>query len=224
MITEKYGRIIFLHIPRTGGMSLRNVMDKVYGDRVSRLDPWCEAKTLPKISPAAQSKHAFYGHSIFGMHKVISGPTSYITILREPAARLLSEYRRNNYWKLGLTLKQFAERVHVAFGFDQIGDNLQVRMLAGVSRGEKIVESHVYQALGIIREYFAYVGFTERYSDLVHFLRTELCWQFAEVPHINASSKDAVRCSEEEIEELKSCEQLKYDYMLWKALQRRSNG
>lgn len=219
MITEKYGRIIFLHIPRTGGMSLRQIMDGVYG-RENIGHP----SVVGGLAEEDKSRSAFYGHFSFGLHRQL-GPiawlqTSYITIMREPGARLMSEYIRNKYReRLGLTPVQFAERVReVAYGWDKTGDNLQVRMLSGAAPGSTITMDHVYRALGIVREHFAYVGFTHRYDELVQFLRNELRWDFGEVPHINASAKYESLVSEEEAEDLRMSPRLKFDYMLWRSL------
>lgn len=205
--------LIFLHIPRTGGMSLRNTMNKVYGVRnIGR--PWWGTHVNEPVPREVRQKAAWYGHFHFGLHAHIGRPgIKYITILREPTERVLSEYKRNRYrerygWKpIDLVRSDDSQAVALA------GNNLMVRMLSGSNPDTQLDSSHVRLAIENIQNHFLFVGFTHRYNELENFVRNNLGWPIESMPHDNKGCDEPV--SNEEIKELKDSEELQLDYKLW---------
>ena len=211
--------IIFLHIPRTGGMSFRKIMDQVYGSENIGRCWWGDHAGKP-IDEKDKNKSAWYGHFKFGLHTQLKDPdTKYLTILREPSARLVSEYLRNGYReKFGWTPKQFAENVSQAFGWDNYGDNLQVRMISGAEKGELITRLHVYRAIENIRNHFVHVGYSSQYNDLIDFVKEKLEWNVISVPSVNKGPGGSITI--QELNELRKCDQLQFDYEFYAALRR----
>jgi hypothetical protein len=209
-------RPIFLHIPRTGGMSLRSVFDEVLGrENVGR--PWWGTHAGEPLNHEQRSKKAWYGHFRFGLHRFIGPDARYITILREPTQRFLSEYHRNHYReRKGLTPLQLISNLSQCHGYDNVGDNLQVRMLAGLPNDAVVESKHVALALKNLRKHFDFIGYTDSYERVFDYLRHSMGWRFSPV-HINSGPSDRPLL-EGEYEELKECPQLRYDYMLWRAL------
>lgn len=207
--------IIFLHIPRTGGISLRKTMDKVYGvGNIGR--PWWGTHVEEPINKETREKAAWYGHFHFGLHSHIGRPVKYITILREPVERILSEYKRNRYrerygWTpLDLVRSDDKNAIVLA------GNNLMVRMLSGSNPNTRLDGKHVGVALENLRNHFIFIGFTHRYSDVEAFVCEQLGWPIESIPHENRGLPGEV--SDAEIEQLRNSPELELDYALWYTL------
>ena len=207
-------RLIFLHLPRTGGMSVRNVMEQVFGhDNVGR--PWWGDHAGEELTEEDKEKKAWFGHFRYGLHKWLGKDVRYFTMLRHPVDRFVSEYCRNQYrTKFGFTPVQLAQNLNKCFGFDGYGDNLQVRLLAGETRETRINSSHVERALENL-DRFVHVGFYDQYERTIEFFRS-LGWKFEPV-HINAG-KHPKDVTEDEMIALRSCPQLQHDIALWERL------
>lgn len=199
--------VIFIHIPRTGGMSFRKMMHTAYGyHNIGR--PWWGEHEGEDITQQMKNKLAWYGHFKFGLHKQIPRPVKYITIIREPASRLLSEYFRNDYRnRYGMSPKDLAQ--------SERGNNIMVRMLSGVSDAEILTEGHVHAALFNIKEHFYFVGQTERFQDVVAAAR-RLRWPIFQEPRENEGPKGEVTL--DELLELRKLPELALDYRLYNSV------
>jgi len=202
--------IVFLHISKTAGMSLRGQFDKNYPncrhfntelDEVSRAT-WGECLgRLRQISgDELNETGVFKGHMQFGLHEILSGPVDYITFLRDPVKRIISHYRMEGRkgnippdhqidlaqpdWNLGCCpplVRSF--------------DNGQTRALAGTCPDlpfRACTEQHLAQAKSNIEKHFKFVGLTEQF-DLSLLLLRRLCgWGFHfYVPDNQAKERDA---------------------------------
>ena len=112
---------IFLHIPKTAGMTLRQIIERNYRranryliplppaafDQGPRADgdgnpgdpsrptpsPDTEIRKLARLpEERKRNLRIVYGHTVFGVHEVLPGPCAYVTMLREPVGRVLSTY------------------------------------------------------------------------------------------------------------------------------------
>jgi len=189
---------------------MRSIMDQSLGKtNVGR--PWWGDHEGDPLSDKDKNKLAWYGHFKYGLHEQLGSDVRYFTILREPVERFLSEYIRHEYRvKFGLSPIQLIQSLSSCIGFDQYGDNIQVRMLSGAGRGVHIDESHVDMAIVNLSEFY-HIGFTDRYNETLDFFRG-LGWKFHPV-HLNKDP--VVKIPEDEIKELKESPQLAFDYMLW---------
>mgnify|MGYP003573496753 FL=1 len=115
--------IIFLHIPKTAGTSLRRIVEQqVPADRLLSLYPPFAPSDGERVRERLMSGTRYlFGHLNYGVHKIVAVDARYITLLREPVSRVVSYYRHQRtqpdaqYYgliKKGLSLKQFvAERI-----------------------------------------------------------------------------------------------------------------
>lgn len=195
--TLKKNNLIFLHIPKNGGMTLHAILNRVFKKHTifdikvinnTRLNT-DEFIKLP--SKKRQQIKLLKGHMLFGLHQHLSGPTNYITFLRNPEERLLSFY---NYVK-----KRPQHRLYnTIFGnnlsfYDFIttvdaGDihNAQIRWISGLEHGTE--EDMLQQALINIEKHFSFVGLLEHYNASLITLSTLYGWGIPYYKKINVGT------------------------------------
>src|SRR5262252_5423022 len=134
---------IFLHIPKTGGTTLQDILRSSYPrDQVCTFkDPnrESEIENFKRLRPKKRERYRLIqGHLSFGFHRHLPGNSIYVTLLREPIARVLSFYyyaksQPDHYLHSLLTnddadlkqlLKERTAMTHELF-------NLQTGMIAG---------------------------------------------------------------------------------------------
>ncbi|WP_051234508.1 sulfotransferase family 2 domain-containing protein [Marinimicrobium agarilyticum] len=182
--------LIFLHIPKTGGSTFHTMLNKRYPAKsihnvfASKLESR-DVLALKNMNNSKKSKiKLLKGHMPFGLHELLNSPFSYITFLRDPVERVISQYyyiKKNshnpNHKKVhqgGMTLRDFVESGVV------IGMNSgQCRFLTGaVDRVPYMKEDDVlfYQAKENIDKHFSWVGVTERFDESVLLLSKLMHW------------------------------------------------
>ena len=188
--------VIFLHIGKTAGWTLRQILYRnVRPDRVMRVRPPADRprgflNDEPLRAFAALSEEEreqprlIVSHMIFGLHASVPRPSTYITLLREPVARTVSQYRhvlRTKHHRLheaavsgGLTLERYV------CGGDAIEvDNGQTRALAGDAAtpfGE-CTDALLEMALQNLDDHVVVAGLTERFDEMLIMLGAEFGWQ-----------------------------------------------
>jgi hypothetical protein len=214
-------QIIFLHIHKTAGMSLRGLFVKNYRDGVHfntgvmELDrPEWDAclDRLREMDPGEMASYrVFKGHMPFGLHEALAEPSRYITFLRDPVRRALSQYRMvvrkkqlpsdhridpsRPDWNLGA-------RPSLARSLD----NGQTRVLAGAALDLPFggcTEEHLRLAMRNLDTHFEFVGLTEQF-DLSLMIMLHVCgwkWRFY-VPD-NVTPQDAVIIPPEIVEQIR---------------------
>src|SRR5579871_2524947 len=89
------GMLIFLHVPKAGGSTLHRILEREYSGRTvreTRFGAEAEAE-LAGLTVAERNEVALLkGHMHFGLHELFPRPTTYVTFLREPVARIVSHY------------------------------------------------------------------------------------------------------------------------------------
>lgn len=191
--------IVFLHMPKTGGKTLAAVLRYKYPGRVlfcdSTYEPLAKIGEIP--AERRRAARAITGHLHFGVHRYIPGECEYLTVLREPVARVLSTYYfiRGNpkHWyheELARSNMGLEEFVRVAG--DPGVDNEQTRFLSGRGSGEMLWRDaegrlHGSEPTAIGREAleaakrnldrFLVVGLTERFDETFILIRRALGWK-----------------------------------------------
>ena len=92
-------KIIFLHIPRTGGTTFRDILERFYhSENVIEIKKFIESEeTISTYTKDEQSKiKLIKGHLNFGIHELINGDCKYITFLRDPIKRIVSTFKYAN--------------------------------------------------------------------------------------------------------------------------------
>ncbi len=170
-------QLLFLHIPKTAGTSLRDALLRtvppgeallVYPDGDLGIT-YEECVALP----AAQLARFrwIYGHYKTGLHRYAASRARYVTFVREPLARLRSNVAHHAAAGTSFAVDGIGVRPSefINGGLGEEFDNLMTRMISGVPPGADgpgvIGEAHVDLAIDNIREHFAFVG---RQEHLVH--------------------------------------------------------
>ncbi len=213
--------LVLLHIPKTAGMTLAGILQYQYGDAFSggvgesRFLP--DSHRMPNVFSRPQyvddrlrslgakgTVRALSGHLTFGYADRLPAGSRWVTVLRDPVERTLSQYyyfvdpppRRSGRPGAGfvppwlpppsssLTLEEaLTERGYIP-------PNLQTRMLCGlVSPYDPLPGGALEQAKRNLDERFAYVGTTERFDELLALMNLELGWPTVAYKRSNANPK-----------------------------------
>ena len=177
--------LIFLHLPKTAGVTLNTVIHRQYDPsqiyEIYGNQPEKRAEAFLRMPHEERMRcRCIAGHMRYGVHTGLTPPWYYITVLREPVARLVSEYyyilQRPNHWfhrtvrDRGLALDTFA--VHAP----NIIANAQTMLLAGVPPGISPTDADVDTAYARLRDEFAVFGRNDRFDEFLVLCRQQLGW------------------------------------------------
>jgi hypothetical protein len=187
---------IFLHIGKTAGWTLRQILYRnVPRRQVMRVrppmnrprgflndDPLRVYAALPEAERARP--RLLVSHMIFGIHESVPRESTYFTMLREPVARALSQYRH--------VLRRPEHRLHAEAAAGELTleryvtggvalemDNGQTRALAGdveTPFGQCTPEM-LARAKHNLDQHFAVAGVTERFDEMLVALGHEFGWR-----------------------------------------------
>jgi glycosyltransferase involved in cell wall biosynthesis len=92
-------RALFLHIPKTAGSTLLRILEREYeGSPQLRLyrpleGPAALVRAVADLPEAERRAFRLVaGHMAFGIHALLPGPSTYVTLLRDPVDRVVSHY------------------------------------------------------------------------------------------------------------------------------------
>lgn len=180
--------LLFTHIPKTAGTTFQYILCAVAlaqktpflrargtiygqfhgagkGEAMMEFGRWPEA--------ALHTRSYLSGHLPYGMHRVMKHPWFYITVLRDPAPRLLSQYRfgmQRGGWDESVSISEMIRKGLLA-------DNLQTRMIAGLNNPASPCNADTLKtAIHHLRSEYAVVGISERFDDMLKLMITLLGW------------------------------------------------
>lgn len=219
-------KIIFLHIPKTAGSTLRSVFEEQYNPESrylisagNTLPPEYQyqvaKKSLININNKALDEIKFvYGHLPFDPSYFSNKHVRYSAFMREPISRVISSY---NYilttphhplypFVKNLSIVEYAGNKNLQL------DNLQLRIISGKTYGD-INETDLEKAKNNIAKNFSFIGITEHFELSLLLMKKKLNWtDYPSYKNINiTSSKKSV--SDEEVKKLKDI--YKYDIQLY---------
>lgn len=195
--------VVFLHVPKAGGQTVRSILGRVYGggliDFRGRLgEPW-----TPPTSWAGV--RAVEGHLLYGVHVHTPRPVWYLTVLRDPVARVVSLYRyaarrpTHHLHTLArdLDLAAFVDHPSAAY---EVHDT-QTRQVAGVVSGA-ITDDHLDVARTHLAQDSAVAGAVEELDLTLVVAAERLGWPMpwyrrrntaGGAPSIDATTEAAIR-------------------------------
>ena len=168
--------IIFLHLTKTGGITLRSIIKR----QLPQNARWYSIKAgtdksierFKQLSQRERDGIAFLsGHMPFGLHEFFSSPSDYVTLLRNPVDVVLSGYFYALYRPthgFHASAQRMTLREYVTSGLNAVV-NHQTRLISG-GFGMRHVAAGVLSpdALKVAKEHlqqFSVVGITERFDE-----------------------------------------------------------
>lgn len=179
---------VFIHIPKTAGITLRSIFYRQYRKNEIHHIHWNFDRNDPfasflNLSPEKQNKvKIIFGHIPFGIHEYIQKPVQYFTFLRDPIDRAISHYyhirKRPNHFYHRMALDMDIGEFIVQSRFREF-DNGQVRQLTGAGQLPfgACSEDLLAQAIFNLENHFCCVGLQERFDESVVLLRRTLGWK-----------------------------------------------
>jgi hypothetical protein len=128
------------------------------------------------------------GHMSFGLHEYLAPAARYVTILRDPVARVLSEYRflkTNTRHPFHARVSSMSVIDYLESGFTGQSSNGQTRLLSGshepgrpgIAGREELDMSNVARALDNIDRHFVLAGTQERFEETLLLIAKRLRWR-----------------------------------------------
>ena len=184
--------VLFMHIPKTAGTAFREAIAANFPQsEIAYLYPTPPGFLVNDLRalPLEQRKsfRIVMGHYQFGMHEALPEDSEfeYITVVREPLARILSQYAyllqkeperitEDNGTVLNL-LEIFKKRLTVDF------DNAMIRFFAGVDEREfppgSLTQAIYDRALHHLQTAFAFVGHQEASEQSYDWMQQHYGWR-----------------------------------------------
>jgi hypothetical protein len=198
-----------MHLHRTGGTTLQKLTDALYAPQHTYLirgkhfqESAEEFKRLPDEKRKAY--RMIKGHMFFGLHEYCAAEARYITILRNPLRRAVSQYywhlRPEGYYPIpsGMTLCEFLES-----GKFISADNGMTRFIVGKDRDAvpygRCTAGMLDEAKSNLQRYFLAVGLTEQFDPSIILFKRLLGWK--KVPAYTVKNKNSQQYEHAEITE-----------------------
>lgn len=180
--------LIFLHVPKAGGVTLHSVIERQYPERfIFHIDGNQVGESIEEFKSLPEEGRAqitcLKGHMRFGLHKYLPQPATYITILRDPIDRMISHYyyvkRAPNHWLHKEVISRNMDLgTYISSGIASQLNNGQVRLISGMVSGNDPVSTDALEvAKRNLRECFLAVGLIERFDQSLILFRKLLGWK-----------------------------------------------
>ena len=194
--------VLFMHIAKTAGTAFREAIAENYRQsEIAYLYPDPPGLLVENLGvlPIEQRRgfRVVIGHFQYGAHAALPQAWTYVTIVREPVARVISHYRYD--WEppgdggakrgaAGL-IEAMERRASVNL------DNLMVRCFAGVDEREfppGSIDKGVYDlAVHHLKTAFSFVGHQERSNEAYSALQQQFHWKPNLLPDVNRNRASA---------------------------------
>jgi len=189
--------LIFLHIPKTAGTTLNRIIEWQYSPlSIFTIDPHGIRATPERFKTLSEQRRrqlrVVRGHMVYGIHEFLPQGATYITMLRDPVARLLSAYSfilRRPLNPMHRKLKRGRLGVEAFIQLTPNRQNLQCRILAGVEDvncDQRLLDV----AKENITKSFSVVGLCERFEESLMLIANAFGW---EIPYYENRKVSKVR-------------------------------
>ena len=194
---ETANAIIFYHIPKCGGSTLRKILEKHYTsfDFSTNLP-----QNITEINTNAKGVFTICGHTVWGLHEHLNSNINarYITLLRDPLDRCISSYHFGKHkLKHNYTCEEYIDRYLHNFFVKTLGSgSLQLAK-------KRLVDS------------FYLFGVLELFQEFLALLCDKLLIEENEYSIENISESSKLKIDQQIIDNFKKKNRLDYDFYKW---------
>jgi hypothetical protein len=208
--------LLFLHIPKAAGTTLRSILERQFSAQVTFTidgnDSQTSIKEFTSLPEAQRAKlRLVKGHMPYGLHKYLSVPATYITMLRDPVDRIISYYyfvlnSHRHYLHREVTDRNMSLPDFVRSGLTTELIDDQTRLISGVERvntrhldgeerrtlrpGTEPVTAEILEtARKNLRDHFSAVGLFSRFDESLLLFKRRLGWKNVYYVRQNVSRK-----------------------------------
>ena len=189
--------LIFLHIPKTAGTTLNRIIEWQYNPvSIFTLDARAHA-TVERFKTLSEERRrrlrVVRGHMLYGIHEFLPQGGTYMTVLREPVARVLSSYYfilRRPLHPLHRKLKKERLGVEEYLRLIPHRNNLQCQLIAGVQNGASCDDRILEIAKENLTKSFSVIGLCERFEESLVLMAKTFGW---EIPYYENRKVSKVR-------------------------------
>jgi hypothetical protein len=183
--------LIFVHIPKSAGTTLNHIIVWEYSPfQIVSVDgrfPRWAFRHMTRWTPRRLARSdVFTGHMPVGLDKFLARKACYVTILRRPVERVISEY----FYRIGRRAHPLADREIKGFSLrDYVEklpyDNVQTKLLAGGNPAYDFMAGSctatmLETAKRNLSERFGLIGLTERFEETLALFKIIFGWKVAE--------------------------------------------
>lgn len=180
--------LIFTHMPKAAGTTLDNILYATAGiqgipylralgtiyDQFHGFGKGEARQDFARWPESALQQRAYIsGHLPYGVHKRLARPYFYVTMLRSPTSRLLSQFLygvKQGGWSIDTPLADIFEQGYMA-------DNVQTRLLAGLPDRTIPCTAEVFRnAIEHLKQDYTVIGISEKFDATLRLLITLLDW------------------------------------------------
>ena len=177
--------LIFLHIPKTAGTTLNRILEWQYNPvSIFTVDPHRIRATVARFKKFPEQRRRRFrvvrGHLLYGIHEFLPQGATYITMLRDPVARVLSTYAfilRRPLHPLHRKLKAGRLGVEDLVRMTPHRQNLQCRFISGIGVGPDCDERVLEVAKENLTRAFRIVGLCERFQESLCLMIAAFGWK-----------------------------------------------
>ncbi len=192
---------IHLHIPKTGGTTLRDIIQRQYRAKKILMIPKLEESEniLKEVSTSQINQlKLIQGHLKYGIHNHFHRRVKYFAIIRDPINRVLSTYyyvlsQKNNPQNLSTSNNQMTIYDFVQSGVNPFLINGQTKLISGKTGNidNPIIESEELFSLAKenIENDFLFLGITEMFDETILILKNMLGWHMPYYSIANRTKK-----------------------------------
>ncbi len=192
---------IHLHIPKTGGTTLRDIIQRQYrAEKILMIPKLEESENILKEVSTSQINQLklIQGHLKYGIHNHFHRRAKYFAIIRDPINRVLSTYyyvlsQKNNPQNLSTSNNQMTIYDFVKSGVNPFLINGQTKLISGKTGNidNPIIESEELFSLAKenIENDFLFLGITEMFDETILILKNMLGWHMPYYSIANRTKK-----------------------------------
>jgi len=176
--------VLFLHIPKTAGSTLRHIIERQYPPDAILIQHQPAIHQVLGALPSGNVDRlrVVMGHLWFGAHALLPRPATYLTVLRDPIDRIISHYyfvQRDAEHHLHQIVRGMSLEEYVTSGCSTEMRNDQTRLLAGGAPAEsgRSPAELLATAKQNLDRHFAVVGLTEEFDRSLILMKRCFGWR-----------------------------------------------